>query len=100
MNVSHGCQSCALVRLHCARWQADEVSVLERVELLSAREWDVFRLLSTGSSNRDVSRALCITERTVKAHIASIVAKLEVAGRFQAGLVSYVYHVQNCPNGQ
>jgi DNA-binding NarL/FixJ family response regulator len=76
------------------------MSALERVQFLSEREWDVFRLLSLGSSNRDVSRALYITERTVKAHIASIVAKLAVDGRFQAALVSYVYHVQNCPKGQ
>lgn len=100
MEASYRCETCALFSLNCAGRPVGEMSALERVALLSEREWDVFRLLSLGSSNRDVSRALYITERTVKAHIASIVAKLHVTGRFQAALVSYVYHVQNCPKGQ
>ncbi|MEU0110562.1 MULTISPECIES: helix-turn-helix transcriptional regulator [unclassified Streptomyces] len=71
-----------------------------RVDLLSAREMDVFRLLGAGCSNRVISARLQVTERTVKAHVAHILAKLEVESRLQAGLVSYAYHherVTACP---
>ncbi|UQI43361.1 helix-turn-helix transcriptional regulator [Streptomyces sp. HU2014] len=65
---------------------------IRRVDLLSIREKDVFWLLGAGCSNRSISVRLQVTERTVKAHVARILTKLEVESRLQAGLVSYIYH--------
>ncbi|WP_413806264.1 response regulator transcription factor [Streptomyces sp. OE57] len=64
---------------------------LERVPLLSARERQTFALLGAGWSNRRIALRLQVTERTVKAHVASILAKLQVESRLQAGLVALSY---------
>ncbi|MFF3226950.1 response regulator transcription factor [Nocardia suismassiliense] len=64
-----------------------------RAALLSSRENEVFWLLGSGRSNRAIAAQLQITERTVKAHVARIMAKLGVESRLQAGLVSYAYQL-------
>ncbi|MBF6330380.1 response regulator transcription factor [Nocardia transvalensis] len=64
-----------------------------RAALLSSREIQVFWLLGNGRSNRAIAGQLQITERTVKAHVARIMAKLGVESRLQAGLVSYAYQL-------
>ncbi|MFF4399819.1 response regulator transcription factor [Streptomyces sp. NPDC001480] len=68
-------------------WQAE----LARVGELSGRETQVFELLGAGMSNRAIAVALHVTERTVKAHVASILAKLEVESRLQIGLVAQAH---------
>lgn len=70
-------------------WQ----QVLHRVPLLSGRELQVFRLLAAGRSNREISASLRVTERTTKAHVAQILAKLDVESRLQAGLVAFAWQV-------
>jgi DNA-binding NarL/FixJ family response regulator len=67
--------------------------VLRRVELLSARERETFVLLGAGASNRTIAGRLNVTERTVKAHVTQVMAKLVVESRLQAGLVSLVYQL-------
>jgi DNA-binding NarL/FixJ family response regulator len=67
--------------------------VLGRVTQLSAREMEVFLLLGKGASNRTIAGRLGVTERTVKAHVAQVMAKLVVESRLQAGLVSQVYQM-------
>jgi DNA-binding CsgD family transcriptional regulator len=64
---------------------------LERVPLLSVREAETFALLGAGWSNRRISARLKVTERTVKGHVAGILAKLEVESRLEAGLVALTY---------
>lgn len=64
---------------------------LSQVHLLSERELQVFSLLSHGYSNRELAALLGVTERTVKAHMAQILAKLGVESRLQAGLVSFAH---------
>lgn len=51
---------------------------------LTAREAEVLRLVAQGRSNRDVARALFVSERTVKFHVSSILAKLGASNRTQA----------------
>ena len=48
---------------------------------LTQRETDVLRLLVTGSSNREVGRALGIDEATVKAHVGRLMRKVGVTNR-------------------
>ena len=55
---------------------------------LSSREIEVFELLTKGMSNKDIAGALFISEATVKAHISSILRKLNVTDRVQAVILA------------
>ena len=48
---------------------------------LSDRETQTVEVLSTGASNKEIGRKLGITERTVKAHVSSILRKTDTADR-------------------
>ncbi|MFP3988437.1 helix-turn-helix transcriptional regulator [Streptomyces sp. E11-3] len=67
-----------------------------RLESLTEREKEVLLLLGTGLGNRELARELGIAERTVKAHIASIVAKTGQETRTQAAIVSALAHDTLC----
>ena len=66
---------------------------LPKIERLSERELQVFTLLGTGMSNRQVSRELAVSERTVKAHITQILTKLDLESRLQAGILSHTFQL-------
>ena len=51
---------------------------------LSAREREVLRLVADGLPTKQIARALAISERTVKFHVASILRKLGADNRAQA----------------
>jgi two-component system, NarL family, response regulator len=51
---------------------------------LSPRELDVLRLMVGGERNKDIARALDITEGTVKLHVSSILSKLGALDRTEA----------------
>lgn len=51
---------------------------------LSVREVEVLNLLRKGFNNPDIARLLGITRRTVKAHVAAILLKLDAADRTEA----------------
>ncbi|MBI3965916.1 MAG: response regulator transcription factor [Chloroflexi bacterium] len=51
---------------------------------LTPREREVLRLVAAGQSNKQIARALTITERTVKHHLTSIFTKLGADNRAQA----------------
>lgn len=55
-------------------------------EVLTEREVEVVKLLAQGLSNGEIAERLIITERTVRSHVGSILAKLHVANRTQAAL--------------
>lgn len=56
----------------------------QRVSGLSMRETEVLRELVSGARNSDIANTLGISERTVKAHLATIYQKLGVASRAAA----------------
>ncbi|MFD4422140.1 response regulator [Agromyces sp. NPDC058484] len=51
---------------------------------LTDRELEVLRLLDQGASNREIARALFVTEATVKTHLVHLFAKLNVESRAKA----------------
>jgi DNA-binding NarL/FixJ family response regulator len=51
---------------------------------LTARELDVLRLVAQGRGNRDIAAELGITEFTVKAHVQSVLSKLDASDRTHA----------------
>ncbi|HKR60760.1 MAG TPA: response regulator transcription factor [Pyrinomonadaceae bacterium] len=56
------------------------------VEPLSEREREILKLITNGSSNREIAEVLFITEGTVKNHVTNILGKLDVRDRTQAAL--------------
>lgn len=56
----------------------------EQPESLTERENDVLRLMVQGKTNKEIGAALVISERTVKFHMSSILAKLGAANRTEA----------------
>jgi DNA-binding NarL/FixJ family response regulator len=53
---------------------------------LSAREAEVLDLIAEGRSNRQIARALEISERTVKVHVGNIFRRIGVSDRTSAAL--------------
>jgi len=55
---------------------------------LTAREQEVLELIARGRSNKRIAFELGISEKTVKAHVGHLLAKLGVADRTQAALLA------------
>jgi two-component system, NarL family, response regulator LiaR len=53
---------------------------------LTPREREVLGLIGRGMANKVIARELSLSEKTVKAHVSSILAKLGVSDRTQAAL--------------
>ena len=58
----------------------------EALRLLSAKEWQVLRLVAEGKSNKEIAASQFIELCTVKTHLNNIYGKLSVANRKEARL--------------
>jgi len=55
-------------------------------EPLTQREVEILKLIAGGLTNQEIADRLVVSERTVRAHVSNILAKLHVANRTQAAL--------------
>lgn len=60
-----------------------------RIDSLTRREREVIGLVTEGRRNRQIASQLAISEVTVRHHLTSIFAKLELGGRFE--LLSFAH---------
>ena len=54
------------------------------IEVLTEREQGVLELLAQGKRNKEISRSLFISERTVKFHVSALMQKLGASNRTEA----------------
>lgn len=62
----------------------DETAFLRRLSTLTPQQVRVLMMLSDGLMNKQIAYELSISEATVKAHVSSILQKLDVDSRTQA----------------
>jgi DNA-binding NarL/FixJ family response regulator len=75
-------------RLLRALSERETVRPAAEPDRLTRREQEVLELLARGYANKRIARELGIAEKTVKAHIGRVLAKLGVADRTQAALLA------------
>lgn len=89
----------------CAGYSKSAVSQSDNAETkeasgsrgkLTLREREILQQIVSGKSNKDIARALDISERTVKAHLTAIYRKLEVVDRVKLILLMQgrIHHVE------
>ena len=69
-----------------AKSQQNSVVIPEKDYGLTAREMQILKLITEGYSNNEIANQLFVSINTTKAHVASILQKLEVDDRLQAAL--------------
>jgi DNA-binding NarL/FixJ family response regulator len=88
--LSRAIKAAAEGRVHLAPEAAArlmrEVRAPENPEALTDRETEVLKLLARGKANKQIAGNLYVSEKTVKAHVSSILTKLGVQSRTQAAL--------------
>jgi DNA-binding NarL/FixJ family response regulator len=72
----------ASIQTHVA--DANEMTEMETMEPLTAREKDILGLIALGKGNQEIAAALAIEEKTVKNHINNIYSKLQIKSRYEA----------------
>ena len=75
-------------RLVDALSNAERHPAADPLDQLTKRERDVLELIAGGRSNKRIALELGISEKTVKAHVGRVLAKLGVSDRTQAAVLA------------
>jgi DNA-binding NarL/FixJ family response regulator len=90
--VRHDELAAAIRRVHAGEALAEpwpQASPPPRRGPLTQREIEVLGFIRQGFSNDEIARLMGISERTVRAHITSILASLQAADRAQAVAIGF-----------
>jgi DNA-binding CsgD family transcriptional regulator len=79
----------ALLRPHLDSVYRDSQRRRAGVPKLTARQWEVLRLVAAGHSNADIGCQLCLSEGTVRKHLENIFERLHVSTRTAAVALAY-----------
>ncbi len=74
----------ALLRPHLQEAYADAEARRRGIPPLTARHWEILRLVAAGLTNGQISRRLSVSEGTVRKHLENIYARLQVSSRTAA----------------
>ena len=74
----------ALLRPHLREAYLDAQRHRRNIPELTARQWDLLRLIAAGATNTQIARRLGISEGTVRAHMGNIFTRLQVSSRAAA----------------
>ncbi len=66
---------------------------------LSERELEVIRLVANGLSNAEIAAGLCLSEATVKSHVARILDRLDLRSRVQIAIFAYEHAIVSTERG-
>lgn len=64
----------------------NNINAFESPELLTERETEILRLVASGYSNKEIAKALNLSEGTVKNHVSNILSKMGLRDRTRAVL--------------
>jgi len=84
-------------RFKAAQGELDEHRAAEH---LTERELEVLRLAGKGMTNKEIAEGLCLSVRTVQAHLGNVFSKLGVGSRTEAilyGLKSGWFSLEDTP---
>lgn len=73
-----------LLRPHIAEMHTRQLRRQTGAPELTPRQWSILRMVASGCTNRQVGRALGLTERTVAKHLENIYHRLGVQSRTEA----------------
>lgn len=66
------------------RKRSEEREALAKLDQLTPREKEILQALAEGLRDKEIAQSLYVTPGTVRAHMANVLAKLEVHSRLQA----------------
>ncbi len=69
------------------------------VPRLTERELEVLKLVARGMANKDIAKALFISENTVKNHVRNILDKLQMHSRMEAAMYAVREKILDLPDG-
>jgi DNA-binding NarL/FixJ family response regulator len=69
-------------------------------KLLTPREKQVFDGVVAGKANKEIAAQLNVSERTVKAHVTSLLRKFKVKARTEIVRLFYQYHLDKAADSQ
>jgi DNA-binding NarL/FixJ family response regulator len=79
-------EAASLLISHVQQDKGEDDNTIPGQAELTARELEVLVQIGLGLSNKEIASALAISHLTVKTHVSSILAKLQLADRTQAAI--------------
>lgn len=67
------------------------------VDRLSPREREILQFIARGQSNKEIARALDLSESTVKIHVQNMLRKLNLSSRVQAAVFAVEHGIGQSP---